>query len=47
MGSLFFKISSCTSINAAAAVQTGYLPWSWGDLKSVSQIDLSNNRLSG
>jgi hypothetical protein len=32
---------------AAAVMQTGYLPWSWGDFKSISQIDVSNNKLSG
>jgi hypothetical protein len=32
---------------AVVMLQTGYLPWVWGDFKSISQIDLSSNRLSG
>jgi hypothetical protein len=34
-------------LTSCCCMQTGYLPWSWGDLQSISQIDLSNNRLSG
>lgn len=50
--SLLADLAACCLLVAAYCcllllLQTGYLPWTWGEFSSISQMDLSGNKLGG